>query len=207
MTDDARRYSPSTLRNRDPILAVLRRHLRYLPEPGLVLEIASGTGEHITHFAANLGRDVSFQPSDPDPAACASVDAWVGELGLTQIRPALVLDVTAPVWPVTHADAVLCCNMIHIAPWAAGGALVAGAGRLLPVGGVLYLYGPFRRNGQHTAPSNADFDADLRQRNPAWGIRDLEAVVTLATAAGFGAPDIEAMPANNLSVIFRRRAS
>lgn len=182
------------------MLAVLSR---VLPPSGLVLEVASGSGEHVAHFARALPGLV-FQPSDPDATRRASIDAWAAGLG--NVRPALALDAAAPAWPVAAADAVLCANMIHIAPWAAAEGLIAGAGRLLGAGGVLYLYGPFRRDGRHTAPSNAAFDADLRARDPRWGVRDLEAVAALANGAGFAPPEIVAMPANNLSVIFRRPA-
>jgi SAM-dependent methyltransferase len=201
--NDPRRSAPATLRNRDAILAVLRRHL---PAAGTVLEVASGTGEHAIHFAAAL-PGLSFQPSDPDPAARASTDAWVRAAGLGNIRPTLALDAAAAeTWPVERADAVLCINMIHIAPWAAALGLVRGAARLLPPGGPLVLYGPFRRGGTHTAPSNAAFDAGLRAQDPAWGVRDLEAVAAAAAAAGFDpAPVIEAMPANNLTLVLRRR--
>jgi SAM-dependent methyltransferase len=201
MTEDARRYAPATVRNRGPILDVLKRHL---PQQGLVLEIASGSGEHITHFAAGLdGGALQFQPSEPDAAARASIDAWVRELGLANIRPALALDAAADVWPLPHADAVLCINMIHISPWAATVGLLRGAARILSPSGLLYLYGPYRRDGQMVA-SNQAFDEGLRAQNPAWGIRDLEAVVALAAEHGFAAPTIEEMPANNLSVLFRR---
>jgi SAM-dependent methyltransferase len=197
---DARIHSPSTARNREPILQVLRRHL---PSRGLVLDIASGSGEHAAHFAPAF-PDLAFQPSDPDPRARASVDAWTAALGLANVRPAIALDTTADVWPVEAADAVLCINMIHISPWSAAEGLVRGAARVLPQGGVLYLYGPYRHNGQHTAPSNAAFDRSLRAQDPDWGVRDLEAVATLAEAHGFGPPAIEQMPANNLSLVFRR---
>jgi SAM-dependent methyltransferase len=200
MASDSRLHAPAAQRNREPILAVLERHL---PRRGTVLEIASGSGEHVVHFAARLGSLV-FQPSDPDPAARASIDAWAAAGGLGNVRPALALDAAAPDWPAAHADAVLCINMIHIAPWRAAEGLVAGAARLLGPGGVLYLYGPYKRGGGHTAPSNAAFDADLRRRNPGWGVRAVEDVAALAAAAGFSAPEIEAMPANNLSLIFRR---
>ncbi len=201
MDTDVRRSSPSALRNRDPIRAVLQG---VLPPHGLVLEIASGSGEHVSHFASIASPALVFQPSDPDLEACASVDAWVAALGLANIRPALPFDVTVDPWPVAQADGVICCNMIHIAPWAATFGLVQGAARILPIGGFLFLYGPFRRGGQHTSPSNAAFDQDLRARNPAWGVRDLEAVVALARTAGFSEPMIEAMPANNLALIFHR---
>jgi SAM-dependent methyltransferase len=201
MTDDVRRYAPATVRNRGPIIEVLKRHL---PSQGIVLEIASGSGEHITHFAAGLaGGTLQFQPSDPDASARASIDAWVRELGVSNIRPALAIDAAADSWPVAKADAVLCINMIHISPWAATVGLMRGAARILPPGGLLYLYGPYRRGGQ-MVPSNQSFDESLRAQNPAWGIRDLEVVVALAAEHGFAAPVIEEMPANNLSVMFRR---
>jgi SAM-dependent methyltransferase len=200
MTRDARLCAPATARNREPILDVLRRHL---PERGLVLEVASGSGEHVVHFAQAF-PDLHFQPSDPDPAARASIDAWRAALALLNVRPAVALDATAETWPLETADAVLCINMIHIAPWAAAEGITRGAARILPPGGVLYLYGPYKRGGSHTAPSNQVFDASLRAQNPAWGVRDLEAVAALAEAAGFGAPVVEPMPANNLSLIFRK---
>jgi hypothetical protein len=168
-----------------------------------VLEIASGSGEHIVHFAEAL-PDLVFQPSDPSPEARASIDDWVQALALGNVRPALALDAAGDVWPLERADAVLCCNMIHIAPWEAAVGLVAGAGHILPRDGTFYLYGPYRRGGRHTAPSNEAFDLDLRQRNPAWGVRDLEAVASLAQAWGFGFPEIIDMPANNLSLVFKR---
>jgi len=204
MSQDARQHAPAAARNRAPIWAVLQRHL---PNKGLVLEVASGSGEHAVHFAAAAGPEIVFQPSDPDPQARASIDAWAAASGLPNVRPALALDATCEAWPIAHADVVLCCNMIHIAPWEAAIGLVQGAARVLSAGGLLFLYGPYRREGRHTAPSNAAFDRDfLKARNPAWGVRDLEAVAELAAQAGFGAPVIEEMPANNLSVVFRRQA-
>lgn len=195
-----KREAPAAARNRQPILEVLRTRL---PASGLVLEIASGSGEHAVHFAAALPGLV-FQPSDPDAGARASIDAWAEDSGLSNLRPALALDAAAADWPVTAADAVLCCNMIHISPWTSAVGLVRGAARILRPGGLLYLYGPYRRDGRHTAPSNEAFDADLRRRNPAWGVRDLEAVAVLAAEGGFAAPEVLEMPANNLSVVFRR---
>ncbi|MFZ5778787.1 MAG: DUF938 domain-containing protein [Pseudomonadota bacterium] len=195
-----KRHAPAAARNRQPILDVIAPRL---PKSGLVLEVASGSGEHAVHFAAALPGLV-FQPSDPDPEARASIDAWTAESGLPNVRPAVALDAAAATWPIERADAVLCANMIHISPWESAEGLVAGAGRLLPTGGVLYLYGPYRRNGRHTAPSNEAFDLDLRRRNPAWGVRDLEAVSALAAQHGFGPPEVVEMPANNLSVVFRR---
>ena len=203
MTTDPRRFAPSAARNRDPILDVLKHHL---PPTGLVLEIASGSGEHVTHFAAAL-PDLTFQPSDPDAEARASIDAWVRELGLANVRPAVLLDAQSEAWPLKRADAIVCINMIHISPWAATIGLMRGAARILPPDGVLYLYGPYRRDGRHTAPSNAEFDESLRQRDPSWGVRDLEAVSALAAECGFGPPTVVPMPANNLSVRFTRRAA
>jgi hypothetical protein len=197
MTDDPRLFAPSAARNREPILQALRGHL---PSSGLVLEIASGSGEHVVHFAAAL-PNLTWQPTDPQPDRRASIDTWAA--GLANVRPALALDATGD-WPVQHADAVLCINMIHIAPWQAAEGLVSGASRILPARGLLALYGPYRRAGRPMEPGNAAFDADLRSRNPAWGLREVEAVASLAAAAGFGPPRIEAMPANNLLVLFRR---
>jgi hypothetical protein len=197
---DRRLYFPATARNRQPILDVLNQHL---PPRGLVLEVASGSGEHVTHFAQSC-PGLTFQPSDPDPAHRASIDAWTAALGLVNVRPAIDLDVTAAIWPVAAADALLCANMIHIAPWVAAVGLIRGAGRILPAGGVLYLYGPYKRGGQHTAPSNSAFDASLRFQNPEWGVRDLEAVAELASAQGFAAPIVVAMPANNLSLVLKK---
>jgi SAM-dependent methyltransferase len=202
MTADLRRSAPAAARNRQPILDVLRQHL---PTRGLVLEIASGSGEHVTFFAATSDPGLVFQPSDPDQVCRDSIDAWTSSLGLANVRPAIALDATSPQWPVESADAVVCINMIHIAPWGAAEGLVRGAARILPPGGVLYFYGPFRRDGGHTAPSNEAFDQQLRRSNPAWGVRDLEAVAALAAASGFDAPVIEPMPANNLSLVFRRQ--
>jgi hypothetical protein len=193
---DPRRHAPATLRNREPLLATLRRHL---PATGLVLEIASGTGEHAGFLAAALPH-LAFQPTERDAEALPGIDAWAA--GLANIRPAILLDATEPGWPA--ADAVLCVNMIHIAPWAATPGLMRGAAASLPPGGPLILYGPFKRGGAHTAPGNAAFDADLRARDPAWGLRDLEAVAEAAAAEGFAPPIVEPMPANNLTLVFHR---
>jgi cyclopropane fatty-acyl-phospholipid synthase-like methyltransferase len=200
MSDDARRFAPAVARNKAAITEALARHL---PAFGLVLEIASGSGEHALHFAAHFPA-LRFQPTDPDAAALASIAAWQAEAQLANLRAPLALDVMADAWPVPKADAVLCINMIHIAPWEATAALMRGAARVLPYDGVLFLYGPFTQGGQHTAPSNAEFDASLRAQDARWGVRDLEAVAEIASAAGFATPVVEAMPANNLSVIFRR---
>jgi hypothetical protein len=199
--DDSRQFAPATQRNREPILAVLRE---VLPDTGLVLEVASGSGEHAVHFAAAF-PELVFQPSDPDPAALASIDAWASESGLPNLKPAIRLDATARDWPLSRADAILCVNMIHISPWAATEGLIRHAAELLPASAPLYLYGPYRQSGVPLAPSNAVFDDSLRRRNPKWGLRELDAVAALATAAGFGGPQVMPMPANNLSVVFRQR--
>jgi hypothetical protein len=203
MNEDARRYAPAVARNREPILEVLGP---YLPSRGLVLEVASGSGEHVMHFAKASAPDLIFQPSDPDPGACASIDAWTAALGLRNIRRAIALDAASEVWPIAYADIVLCINMIHITPWAATVGLMRGAEAVLPLGGLLYIYGPFRREGRRTAPSNEAFDRDLRTTDPAWGVRDIEAVAALAEAHGFAVPLVKEMPANNLSLFFERQA-
>lgn len=197
---DTRLSAPSALRNRDPILAVLRE---VLPAAGLVLEIASGSGEHVVHFAAAL-PGLWFQPSDPDERALASIAARSGDSGLSNIRPPLRLD-AAGIWPIGAADAVICINMIHIAPWAAAEGLFDGAGRILPAGAPLFLYGPYRRPGRALEASNQAFDESLKARDQAWGLRALDVVTTRAEAAGFEAPGITEMPANNLALVFRRR--
>ena len=198
---DARLHAPAAGRNREPILAVLRAHL---PPRGLVLEVASGSGEHIVHFARAF-PGLEFQPSDADRQARASIDAWRAEAGLQNMRAAIALDAAAESWPISTADAVLCINMIHIAPWQAAVGLMRGAAALLRADCMLYLYGPFRRDGAHTAPSNAAFDRSLRIQDAAWGVRDLEAVAAQAASHGFAAPIVEAMPANNLSLVFRKQ--
>jgi SAM-dependent methyltransferase len=199
---DPRQYRPHVPRNRDPILDVLKR---VLPQRGLVLEIASGSGEHAAYFAQKL-PSLTFQPSDPAEEALASIAAHREDVGLSNLLVPAHLDVTAASWPIEHADAVICCNMIHIAPWTACEGLIAGAARVLPTAGVLYLYGPYKIGGAHTAPSNQEFDAYLRRQNPAWGIRDLDEVTALAGRHNFTLTETVAMPANNLSVIFVRKA-
>lgn len=196
--NDLRRHAPATLRNRDPILAALRQ---FLPASGTLLEIASGTGEHAVFFAAAL-PEITWQPSDPGAEARASIDAHAADAALPNLQPALALDVTAPEWPIARADALLCCNMIHIAPWDATEGLMAGAARIIPPGAPMLLYGPYRQRGVETAPSNEAFDADLRARNPAWGLRDLDAVTQ--AARGYTREAVLALPANNLVVAFRR---
>jgi cyclopropane fatty-acyl-phospholipid synthase-like methyltransferase len=192
--------APAVARNRAPILDVLRN---VLPATGTVLEIASGSGEHAVHFAAALPHLV-WQPTDPDAQALRSIAAHAAAAGLANLRPPLELDACTPAWPVVHADAVVSINMIHIAPWRAAQGLIEGAERLLPPGAPLYLYGPFRERGRHTAPSNATFDASLQARDPEWGVRDLDEVAALAARHGLTLTDRIAMPANNLSVVFRR---
>ncbi len=199
----ARLFAPATLRNRDAILAVLRD---ILPARGLLLEVASGSGEHIVHIAAAL-PGLTFQPSDPSAEALASIAAWTAEQALQNVLPPLRIDATVDNWPVDRADAILCINMIHIAPWAATEGLFRNAGRILREGGPLYLYGPFRRPGRELEPGNAAFDASLRERDAGWGLRALDEVETLAKAAGFGQAQVVEMPANNLSVTFPRAAA
>ncbi|MFC3281999.1 DUF938 domain-containing protein [Litchfieldella rifensis] len=199
---DARLSSPAAARNREPILEVLRE---WLPAHGTVLEIASGSGEHALHFARGLPALV-WQPSDPASRARTSIAAWREHAGLPNLRPPVALDVTRIPWPVVAFDALVCINMLHISSWEATQALMAQAGQRLPERGVLYLYGPFRRGGEHTAPSNAAFDADLRARDSRWGIRDLDAVVELAGQHGLVLETVVEMPANNLSVVLRRLA-
>ena len=197
---DERQYAPATLRNRDFILDVLRD---VLPMTGAILEIASGVGEHVVHFARNLPNLV-FQPSDPDPDARLSVAAWVKATGVTNVRAPIALDASNPVWPIASADGIICVNMIHISPWEATVGLLKGAAAILPPASPLYLYGPYLREGIATAPSNQAFDRSLRDCNSNWGLRDLEAVAATAQCVGFSAPGITEMPANNLSVVFRR---
>lgn len=194
---DPRHIAPAAARNRDPILDVLRDAL---PSSGVVLELASGSGEHIVHFARAL-PDLHWQPSDPSPDARASIAAWAQ--GVDNVAPPLALD-AAGEWPVVQADAILCINMIHISPWAATEGLMRGAGAVLPEGGLLYLYGPYRRAGVALEPSNAAFDADLRARNPEWGLRDLDDVSACAAQHGLRVEAVLPMPANNLSVLLRR---
>lgn len=195
-----RLQAPATQRNRDPILTVLRR---VLPSRGLVLEIASGTGEHAAYFSAAL-PDLRWQPSDPVAESRQSIAAWAFELGATRVLPPLDLDVLKAPWPISKADALLAINMIHIAPWEATPALFLGAAAILETGAPLFLYGPYRRREIPTAPSNEEFDRSLKERNPAWGLRDLETVVAEAEKAGFKLEEVVEMPANNLSIVLRR---
>jgi hypothetical protein len=199
VTDD-RRSAPHVARNAAPIAEVLRA---VLPERGLVLEVASGSGEHALHFARTF-PNLLWQPSDPEPAALRSIEAWRADAGLFNLLPPVGLDARAAEWPVAQADSILCINMVHISPWAATAGLMRGAARLLEAGAPLYLYGAYRQAGVKTAPSNEAFDAGLRARNPEWGLRDLDEVIAEAEGRGFALERVTAMPANNLSVVFRR---
>jgi SAM-dependent methyltransferase len=210
---DARQFAPATQRNRDPILAILSQ---VLPQ-GTVLEISSGTGEHAIHFAPRLAPR-AWIPSDLNPTALASIAAWQQHQPAANLYPPLKLDVTHSVWPIEQPlpvgfeglnlkrdpiRAIVNINMIHISPWSACLGLMAGARRILPSAGVLYLYGPYKQKGEHTAPSNAEFDRSLQLQNPAWGVRDLEAVIAVAEAEQLRLVQTYPMPANNLSVVFQ----
>ena len=197
---DPRRSAPHVARNAAPIADLLRQ---VLPERGMVLEIASGTGEHALHFARAFPA-LRWQPSDPDPVALRSIAAWREAAGTANVMPPLQLDAAAAEWPVEAADAILCINMVHISPWGATEGLMRGAGRLLAPGAPLILYGPYRRAGVPTAPSNEAFDASLRSRNPEWGLRALETVQSEAERNGLAFERLWEMPANNLTVLFRK---
>jgi hypothetical protein len=187
-------------RNKDAIFDVLSR---VLPASGVVLEIASGSGQHVVHFAARLPH-LTFQPSDVDPANIASIRAWSDESNLANVRSPLDLDVCAPDWGVGSVEAIFNANMIHISPWACAIGLFQGAARHLVSSGVLVLYGPFHIDGKATAPSNAVFDADLRHRDPSWGVRELGMVTALAEQNGLVLEERVAMPANNQTLVFRK---
>lgn len=200
-----KQHAPAAARNTEPILEVLRG---VVPREGRALEIASGTGQHAAAFAGAF-PDIEWQPSDPFAEARDSIAAWVAESGFGNLRPPLELDVTRVGWHEgvePGLDLVVCINMIHISPWGACLGLMEGAGALLRDDGLLYLYGPYMREGVHTAASNAAFDESLRGRNPAWGIRDMADVVAVAGAHGLAPEGVVAMPANNFSMIFRKRA-
>lgn len=202
---DLCQQSPATARNRDPILAVLEE---ILPQSGLVLEVASGYGEHAAYFAPRF-PSLIWQSSGREPESRQSIAAWIAAVeqsgqGANNLPPPLDLDVHDDPWPVSKADGLVCINMVHISPWATTQALLAGAGRLLPAGGVLYLYGPYLIDGLHTAQSNLAFDRDLRRRNPGWGVRDLGQVSTEAALHGLALDRTVDMPSNNLSVIFKK---
>jgi SAM-dependent methyltransferase len=195
-----KREAPAAARNREPIAAVLRE---VLPASGTVLEVASGTGEHAACFAA-LFPGLRWQPSDPDPQALASIRAWRAEVELANLLEPVRLDASAEPWPVAAADALLCINMVHITPWAATAGLLRGAGRLLAAGAPLILYGPYRRAGVPTAPSNEAFDLSLKARDPQWGLREIEAVEAEAGCNGLRLERVFEMPANNVTIVFRR---
>ncbi len=193
-----RMMSPAAARNRQPILAVLSQ---VLPDQAVVLEVASGSGEHAVH-CAQARPGWTWQPSDPNPEARASISAWRSHVGLGNLREPLPLDVSG-IWPSGPFDAVVAINLVHISPWEITEALMARSAQRLGEGGVLFLYGPYRRDGRHAAESNAAFDADLKARDPRWGVRDLERVVAAAHPHGFMLEQAIEMPANNLSVVLR----
>jgi hypothetical protein len=197
-----RRVASHVARNTGPIIEVLRD---VLPPAGLVLEVASGTGEHGLHFARAFPQLI-FQPTDPDPLALGSIEAWRLE-GPDNLLPPLRLDASEAAWPVSAADTLLCINMVHISPWAATLGLMRGAGRLLQAGAPLILYGPYRRRDVATAPSNESFDQSLKSRDPEWGLRYLEDVVVAAQEQGLAHERVVEMPANNLMIVFRKTPS
>jgi cyclopropane fatty-acyl-phospholipid synthase-like methyltransferase len=198
---DPRQFAPAAARNRAPLLEVLRR---VLPGGARVLEIGSGSGEHAVFFARGM-PGVVWRPSDPDPAACASIAAWIEAESAANILAPVAIDVRAENWGVEAEapfDALVSLNMVHISPWAATLGLMAGAGRIVRDGGMLFLYGPFKREGRHTAPSNRSFDDWLKARDPSFGVRDLADIA--AAAQGFALHEIVEMPANNLSLVFKK---
>ena len=197
---DRRLHWPAPERNRAPIFDVLARAL---PPSGLVLEVASGTGQHAAYFAARL--DLVWQTSDPAEENLRSIDAWAQHEGLPNLPASLQLDVTMSRWPLERADAIFDANMVHIAPWEAATGLFRGAGTLLTSGAPLITYGPYRIEGRHTSPSNEEFDQSLRARDSSWGIRDIEALTELADESGLDLEERVAMPANNFTLIWRRR--
>ncbi len=200
MAADARRSAPAALRNREPIADVLRA---WLPRSGLVLEIASGSGEHAVHFARAFPH-LEWLPSDGDPAALQSISAWRESASLPNLREPIALDAAANGWPIDRADAVLCINMVHISPWSSALGLLTGAAKLLTAGAPLILYGPWFEVGVTPAPGNVAFDADLRSRDPTWGLREVEEFAVAASDRGFSLAERRAMPANNLMLLFRR---
>jgi SAM-dependent methyltransferase len=194
--------APSTARNRDPILMVLKPRL---PPSGLVLEIAAGAGEHAVYNAAAL-PGLQWRPTDRDERALASIAAWRAHAALANLLPPLRLDASDPdAWPVDHADVVVNINMIHISPWAATLGLMTGVGRILPPGGLLFLYGPYIETQTPTAPSNLAFDDSLRRRDASWGLRRLDEVSAVAADHGLRLSERIAMPANNLALFFQKR--
>jgi SAM-dependent methyltransferase len=199
-SDDDRLASPSAQRNREPIAEVLAQ---ILPQAGLVLEIGSGTGEHATHFARVMSH-LTWQPSEQDKDCLRSIFAWVAVEARANLRQPVYLDVTNAQWPIEAADAIICINMIHIAPLSVAQALLRGASRILPSGGLLCLYGPYRVAGKHTSASNRAFDAQLRAMNSEWGVRDLDAVSIEARAFNLDLERTFQMPANNLIAVLRK---
>jgi hypothetical protein len=195
---EVKRHAPATERNRDVIAQTLAR---VLPTEGLILEVASGTGEHVVHFA-KMFPALTWQPSDPDPIALASINAWRADSNVPNVRPAMLLDASAD-WPIAQADAVVCINMTHISPWAATVGLLRNAARLLPQSAVLFIYGPYNQRDVPLADSNAAFDAALRQQNALWGLRFVEDIAAEAHVSGLHLDSVIDMPANNLSLIFR----
>lgn len=193
---EGRKFAPAVQRNREAIAAVLDDRL---PRDGLVLELASGSGEHATYFAG-LFPHLTWQPSDSDPHALSSIGAWREHAGLPNLLAPLSIDAAALPWPIDRADAVLCINMIHISPWSSTEGLIAGSRRLLKPGQPLFIYGPFLQEGVQTAPSNVAFDTSLRGWNPEWGLRRIDDVIALARGCGFTREQIMPMPANNLFV-------
>ncbi|HET9810848.1 MAG TPA: DUF938 domain-containing protein [Sphingomicrobium sp.] len=196
----ARRSAPAATRNREPIAQVLEQ---WLPESGLVLEVASGTGEHAAYFAERFPK-LEWQPSDLDPGALESIRAWRREAALANLREPVELDCSASNWPIDRADAVLNVNMAHISPWAASLGLIEGAARILDAGSPLILYGPWLSDSVETAPSNAAFDSDLKRRNPEWGLRKIEDLAAEAARRGFHFEEQRQMPANNFMLLFRK---
>ena len=194
-----KRHAPATARNSEPLAEVLAEEL---PDRGLVLEVASGSGEHAVFLARQFPALV-WQPSDVDPEALASVDAWAAEAAVANLRPAIALDAAQAAWPIAAADAVLCVNMVHISPWSAAVGLFTGAGQILTSGAPLVLYGPFIEPGRETAPSNLAFDQSLKQRNSEWGLRNTADLDALAADHGLRRTARHAMPANNLVLVYR----
>ena len=196
-----KRHAPATGRNSAPIADVLRREL---PDEGLVLEIASGTGEHAVFFAREFPQ-ITWQPTDREASELASIAAWTEDAGVGNIAEPVVLDASAHDWPVIRADAIVCINMVHISPWEATEGLMRGAGRLLDSGAPLVLYGPYREAGVETAPSNEQFELWLKDRDPRFGLRNIEDVDALAARHGLARTARHKMPANNLTLVYRKR--